>query len=105
MEQKTDELENDIKGIKEKIDYAIISLKPGIKEEIEISVGTEILGTGVTHKIMIPLQEISYSELKEDLEKITGIKIDKLSKVPKRLANKIKGYLLLHDEDVLEKLV
>ncbi|AKB44813.1 HEAT repeat domain-containing protein [Methanosarcina vacuolata] len=106
MEQKVDELENDIKGIKEKIDYVIISLKPGIKEEIEISVGTEILGTGVTHKITIPLQEISYSELKEDLEKITGRKIDKLSKVPKKLANKIKGYLLLHDkEDVLEKLI
>jgi hypothetical protein len=106
MERKMDELENDIKEIKEKIDYAIISLKPGIKEEIEISVGTEILGTGVTHKITIPLQEISYSELKEDLEKITGIKIDKLSKMPKRLANKIKGYLLLHDkEDVLEKLI
>ncbi|MDW5548682.1 sister chromatid cohesion protein PDS5 [Methanosarcina sp.] len=106
MERKMDELENDIKEIKEKIDYAIISLKPGIKEEIEISVGTEILGTGVTHKITIPLQEISYSELKEDLEKITGIKIDKLSKMPKKLANKIKGYLLLHDkEDVLEKLI
>ena len=60
----------------------------------------------MTHKITIPLQEISYSELKEDLEIIMGTKIDKLSKVPKRLANKIKGYLLLHDkEDVLEKLI
>jgi HEAT repeat protein len=106
MERKVDELEKDIKEIKEKIDYVIISLKPGIKEEVEISVGTEVLGTGVTHKITIPLQEISYSELKEDLEKITGMKIDKLSKMPKRLANKIKGYLLLHDkEDVLEKLI
>ena len=76
-----------------------ISLKPGIKEEIEISVRTEILGTGLKYKITIPLQEISYSELKEDLDKITGMKIDKLSRMPKRLANKIKGYLLLHDEN------
>jgi FOG: HEAT repeat len=105
MERKMDELENDIKEIKEKIDYVVISLKPGIKEEIEISVGPEILGAGVAHKITISLQEISYSELKEDLKKITGIKIDKLSKMPKRLANKIKGYLLLHDEDdILENL-
>jgi HEAT repeat protein len=106
MEQTVSELKNDIKEIKEKVDYVVISVKPGIKEEIEISVGTEVLGTGLTHKITIPLQEISYSELKEDLEKITGIKIDKLSKMPRRLANKIKGYLLLHDkEDVLEKLI
>jgi HEAT repeat protein len=106
IEQTVGELKNDIKEVKEKVDYVIISLKPGIKEEVEISVGTEVLGTGVTHKIIIPLQEISYFELKEDLEKIMGTKIDKLSKVPKRLANKIKGYLLLHDkEDVLEKLI
>ena len=105
MEQTVGELKNDIKEIKEKVDYVIISLKPGIKEEIEISVGTEILGTGVTHKITIPLQEISYSELKEDLEKITGMKIDKLSKLPKRLANKVKGYLLLHNKDeILEEV-
>jgi HEAT repeat protein len=105
MEQTVCELKNDIKDIKEKVDCVIISLKPGIKEEVEISVGTEFLGTGAMHKITIPLQEISYFELKEDLEKITGIKIDRLSKIPKRLANKIKGYLLLHDkDDILEKL-
>jgi hypothetical protein len=32
--------------------------------------------------------------------------INKLSKMPKILANKIKGYLLLHEkEDILEKLI
>ena len=105
MEQRVEKLENDIKGINEKVDNVIISLKPGIKEEIEISVGTEILGTGVTHKITIPLQEISYSELKEDLEKITETKIDKLSKMPARLAGKVKDYLVQKSEwSILEKL-
>jgi len=105
MEQKIDEIKNDIREVSKKMDCLIIYLEPGIKEEVEISVGTEILGTGVTHKITIPLQEISYSELKEDLEKIAGTKINKLSKLPGKLANKVKGYLLLHDkEDVLEKL-
>jgi HEAT repeat protein len=105
MEQAVGELKNDIKEIKEKVDYMIISLKPGIKEEIEISVGTEILGTGVTHKIMIPLQEISYAELKDDLIRIKGKHITKSSKLPERLARKIKGYLLLKDrEDIIDQL-
>jgi hypothetical protein len=91
--------------ISQKMDEVRISLKPGIKEEIEISVGTEILGTGVTHKITIPLQEISYAELKDDLIRIKGKHITKLSKLPERLARKIKGYLLLKDrEDIIEQL-
>jgi HEAT repeat protein len=105
MEQTVGELKNNIREIKEKVDYVIISLKPGIKEEIEISVGTEILGTGVTHKIMIPLQEISYTELKDDLLRIKGKHITKLSKLPERLARKIKDYLLLKDrEDIIDQL-
>ncbi|MCO5382600.1 MAG: hypothetical protein NHB15_11310 [Methanosarcina barkeri] len=105
MEQTVDELKNDIEEIKEKVDYVIISLKPGIKEEIEISVGTEILGTGAMHKITIPLQEISYAELKDDLIRIKGKHITKLSKLPERLARKIKGYLLLKDrEDIIKQL-
>jgi hypothetical protein len=51
------------------------------------------------------LQEISYIELKEDLKKIKGEHISKLSELPKRLANKIKGYLLMKDrEDIVDKL-
>ena len=82
-----------------------ICLKPGIKEEIEISSGIEILGTGAKHIVTIPLQEISYSELKEDLKIIKGKHITKLSRLPERLARKIKGYLLLNDrEDLVEQL-
>jgi hypothetical protein len=83
----------------------MISLSPGIKQEIEISSGIEIAGTGAKVITTIPLQEISYSELKEDLQIIKGEHISKLSELPKRLANKIKGYLLLNEkEDIVEQL-
>ena len=82
-----------------------ICLKPGIKEEFEISSGIEILGTGAKHIVTIPLQEISYEELKDDLIRIKGKHITKLSKLPERLVREIKGYLLLNDrEDILEQL-
>jgi hypothetical protein len=85
----------------EKVDYVFISQRPGITEEIEISVGAEYLGTGAKHIIKISLQDISYSNLKEDIERITGK--GKLSKMPERLVKKIKDYLLLHgDKDMLE---
>jgi len=92
-------------GLSKEMDKIRISLSSGIKEEIEISVGTEILGNGITHKITIPLQEISYVELKDDLIGIKGKHITKLSKLPEKLARKIKGYLLLKDrEDIIEQL-
>jgi hypothetical protein len=100
---KIDEVKNDMKDIKEKINYVFVYLRPGIKEEVEISVGAEYLGTGAKHVITISLQDISYSDLKEDIERIT-VK-GKLSKMPERLVNKIKDYLLRHgDKDILEKL-
>jgi actin-like ATPase involved in cell morphogenesis len=100
-----DEIKSDLEDIKDKIDYVTISLKPGIKEEVEISVGAEYLGTGAKHIITISLQDISYSELKEDLEKIAGNRINRLSDIPPKLANTIKAYLLRHGkENILEKL-
>jgi hypothetical protein len=104
-ESKVDEIKSDLEDIKDKIDYVTISLKPGIKEEVEISVGAEYLGTGAKHIITISLQDISYSELKEDLEKIAGNRINRLSDIPPKLANTIKAYLLRHGkENILEKL-
>jgi hypothetical protein len=91
--------------IKDAVNTLTISLKPGIKQEIEISSGIEILGTGAKLITTIPLQEISYAELKEDLQSIRGEPISKLSQLPKRFANKIKGYLLLKDrEDIVDQL-
>ncbi len=92
-------------GLTQEMSEIRISLKPGIKEEIEISSGIDVLGTGAKHIVTIPLQEISYDELKDDLKRIKGKHITKLSRLPDRLARKIKGYLLLNDrEDLVEQL-
>jgi hypothetical protein len=99
------EIGTKLDGLSQEMNEIRISFNPGIKQEIEISSGIEILGTGAKLITTIPLQEISYAELKEDLQRINGEPIDKLSKLPKRLANKIKGYLLLKDrEDIIEHL-
>jgi hypothetical protein len=99
------EIGTKLDDISQEMNEIRISFNPGIKQEIEISSGIEILGTGAKLITTIPLQEISYAELKEDLKKINVEHIDKLSKLPKKLANKIKGYLLLNDrEDIVEQL-
>jgi HEAT repeat protein len=99
------ELGTKLDGLSQGMNEIRISLSPGIKQEIEISSGIDILGTGAKLITTIPLQEISYAELKEDLQRIKGEHINKLSELPKRLANKIKGYLLLKDrEDIVEQL-
>jgi hypothetical protein len=105
LPQKIDEVKKSIEEIKEKVDSISVSLNLGIKQEIEISSGIEISGKDTTLITTIPLQEISYAELKEDLQMIKGKHIHKLSQLPKRLTNKIKGYLLLKDrEDIVDLL-
>ena len=47
IKQEISGLTKEVHQIKEKVDTLTISLKPGIKKEIEISSGIEILGTGV----------------------------------------------------------
>ena len=89
--------------IEKKLEELLISIKPGISEELVVSVGPKVLGTGVEHVIHIPLQEISYPELKEDLEKIKG-KFNLVSYPPK-LAKKIRDYFIRNKiEDLLDKL-
>jgi len=105
MQQELEEVKKGIKEINEKVDSISISLKPGITQEIEISSGIEIWGTGATLITTIPLQDISYAEIKEDLQRLKREPINGLSNIPKRLANKIKGYLLLKDrEDIIDQL-
>ena len=61
-------LEKEVHQIKETVENLTISLKPGLKQEIEISSGIEIWGTGAKLITTIPLQEISYPEIMKDLE-------------------------------------
>jgi HEAT repeat protein len=92
-------------GLEKKIDASIIFLKPGIREELTVTVGAEVFGTGVQHVITIPLQEISYPELKEDLAKIKEKSTIKLASLPQRLAHKVKDYLIkTKKEDLLKQL-
>ncbi|MBN1761636.1 MAG: HEAT repeat domain-containing protein [Methanomicrobia archaeon] len=90
-------------GLEKKIDALIVSLKPGIREELTISVGAEVFGTGVQHVITISLQAISYPELKDDLTKLKEKSTIKLASLPQRLAHKVKDYLIrTKKEDFLE---
>lgn len=56
------------------------------------------MGTGIEHKITIPLQEIAYSDLEKDLESIKGKRLAKLASLPPRLAEKVKGYLIRNND-------
>ena len=88
------EIKTDIKEIKINLDNLTVSLKPGISEELVISVGAEFAGTGAKHEIHIPLQEITYLDIKKDLEIIKSGTIIKLTSLPVKLATKIREYLI-----------
>lgn len=88
-----------IETVEKKLDEIMVSLKPGIREELIITVGAEFGGTGAQHVITIPLQDISYPGLKKDLEKINGKGILKLSSLPAKLAEKVKSYLVRNEKD------
>jgi HEAT repeat protein len=77
-----------------KLDKMMVSIKPGISEQLVITVGAEFFGTGAQHVITIPIQEISYSDLENDLEKIKDKSMQNLTSLPKRLAGKIKDYVI-----------
>lgn len=92
-----------IDRLEKKLDEIMISLKPGIREELTITVGAEFLGTGAQHVITIPLQEISYPELKKDLENIKGKSMLKLDTLPSKLVQMVKAYLIRNNKDDLLK--
>lgn len=87
-------IENIDKKLDKKFDEMIVSLKPGISEKLTITVGAEFYGTGIQHVITIPLQEISYPELRDDLKKINEKSLIKFAGLPLRLATKIKDYII-----------
>ena len=92
-----------IETVEKKLDSIMVSLKTGIREELVITVGAEFAGTGAKHEIHIPLQEITYPEIKNDLEKINGKTIFKLASLPAKLDDKVKAYLLRTKKDELLK--
>lgn len=104
-EQKLQEIGEKVDQISDKLEEITISLKPGISEELIIHIGPITQWGGIEYTMSIPLQDISYPELKEDLQKIVGKKIDKLSKMPAGLASKVRDYLIQKNmRGILEKL-
>ncbi len=67
--------------------------KSGIREELVISVGGTVFGTGAQHVITIPLQEIAYDDLKNDLKTIGNKDIFDLATLPSKLAAKVNRYI------------
>ena len=67
--------------------------KLGIREELVISVGGTVFGTGAQHVITIPLQEIAYDDLKHDLKKIGSKDVFDLATLPPKLAEKVNQYI------------
>lgn len=80
--------------------YAKYFIGNKISEELIITVGTNILGTGLQHSIIIPLSEINYEDLKRDLEKIKGKNILNLASLPPNLAEKVKEYIKKNSGDM-----
>jgi HEAT repeat protein len=106
VKRELNPLSEGIKEINEKLDHVTISLKSGISQELVITAGGPIPHFSIDHVVTISLQEISYPELEEDLEKIKGEAIDKLSKLPKKLGEKVEGHLIQNRMyDVLKKLI
>jgi len=87
-------MSKDLERLENKLDDILISLEPGIREELTVTVGAKVFGTGIEHKINIPLQEIAYSDLEKDLESIKGKRILKLASLPPKLAEKVKGHII-----------
>ena len=67
--------------------------KSGIREELVVSVGGTLFGTGVQHNITIPLQEIAYDDLKNDLKKIGNNDVFDLTTLPPKLYEKATKYI------------
>ncbi|MCD4809927.1 MAG: hypothetical protein K8R17_08530 [Methanosarcinales archaeon] len=86
-----------------KLDEVIISLTPGIREELVISVGAEFAGTGAKHEIHIPLQEITYHDIKKDLESIKGRGSFKIASLSAKLVAKVREYLIRNNKNELLK--
>ena len=92
-------MSKDLERFENKLDDILISLEPGIREELSVTVGAKVFGAGMEHKIAIPLQKIAYSDLKKDLESRKSKNLTKLASLPPRLAEKVKGYLIRNKKD------
>ena len=91
-------------GIGEKLDEIQILLEPKRKKELVFSLGGNFYGSGGQLVYTIPLDEIHYSGLEEDIEEIKDK--NKFSNFPVKLTGKIKDYLIRNKKyDLLDRLI
>lgn len=82
------EIKEEINKFTQKLDGYFISInKNGPRQEIVVSTGIEMFGTGSQVVTTIPINEIGYDELNEDIVKIKNNML--LSEIPKRLKDRI----------------
>ena len=93
---------NILQNIWDKLDEITVFFDPAIQETITITVGPEILGTGIKRVITIPVKEIAYSDIRKDLERIS--KESLLNVIPKKLINKIKEYIVRNKDELFDDL-
>jgi len=91
-----------LQDVWDKLDDITVFFDPAIQETITITIGPEILGTGIKRNITIPIREISYSEIRKDLERIK--KECTLNFLPQKLAGKIKDYIKSKRNDIIKDL-
>jgi len=91
-----------LQDVWDKLDDITVFFDPAIQETITITIGPEILGTGIKRNITIPIREISYSEIRKDLERIK--KECTLNFLPQKLAGKIKDYIKSKKNDIIKDL-
>ncbi|AKB58981.1 HEAT repeat domain-containing protein [Methanosarcina barkeri] len=104
VSEKREVLE-EIRKVSEKVDDVVVYVKPGIHEDLILHLGPLTPYGGIEYTLTIPLNELSYSEIKDELNEISGKRINKLSQLPKKIAKIVEDYLLRNKmEDLLNKL-
>lgn len=105
IESSQKEMLKEIRTIGEKLDNVIISLEPGVSEELILHLGYITSVGGVEYTLTVPLQELSYSDIKEELKEIEGKRISQLCTMPPKIAKVVEDFLVKNKmEDLLKKL-
>jgi len=86
------EIKTELTKVTERLEDYVISLnRTGPRQEIVISTGVEMLGTGAQVITTIPLKEIGYDELQDDILQIRNNM--RLTEIPNKLKTKILEYI------------
>lgn len=90
--ESLNDIKTSISKINETLERKNVPSEPEIREELVISKGFQVGGFGAQSVTTILLAKMPYSELQEVLEKVKG-KTSRLSTLPARFIERIKGYL------------